>query len=351
MPGSRTLRISLFTFVALIIFYAILRMFFFTSDPVWPLIMRIFSSYQALAESASNIFLRWWGSPLRIHGHVSMADGIAIIPIDSGLLLKKWFIVLLLLIWITPVSPIKRIGLSLALLALNFVFAAIDIALFATMSDPDLTSSMQVSRTPGVVAMVTFFVLFVMANKSILLKRMSAWRIDTAYVGSMLGSLFVVMYIYVFLGNFILGAFDFRLWVSFLFGSTQKLLSLFHIGSVLDGNLLMGENANLYMGKACLGLNTILLFSAVVYLTGLGHRYRWLFIAGGVVLINLMNILRLTLLFIFVQRHGGYDLTIDVHDMYDYVIYSFIFLLWIVWFEFFLDIRNVRHHSGETGKI
>ncbi len=346
MPGSRNFRISLLILVAVITIYAVLRIFFFSSDPVFPLIMRVISYYQTLTENVSNLILRWSGSSFRISDHISFEGGVPVIPIDSGLLLKKWFLFLLLLVWITPIPAKKRVLLSVVLLALNFIFVSVDIALFASISDPDLTSSMKVSRTPGVLAMVTFFVLFVMAHKSVLLKRISTKHLDIAYVGSMLDGLFVVMYIYVILGNFILGAFDFKLWVNFLFGSTQSLLDLLNTDSLQDGNLLIGENANLYMGKACLGMNTILLFSAVVYLTGRGHRYRWLFIAGGVVLINLMNILRLTLLFIYVQHHGGYDLTIDVHDMYDYVIYAFIFILWLVWFEFFLDIRNVRHRDA-----
>ncbi len=346
MQISKTLRAGLFILIVVILFYAILRLFFFSSDPVLPLITHLISLYQALAESVSNLFLRWLASPYRIADHYSMEDGVSVIFIESGLLLKKWFVFLLVLIWITPVSVAKRILLTLILLGLNFVFATVDIALFAYMSDPDLTSSMKMSRTPGVLAMVTFFVLFVMEHKPLLLKRISLLRIDTTYLGSILGSLFIVLYIYVIMGNFILGVFDFKLWVSFLFGSTQRLLTVLNTESILEGNLLIGENANLFMGKACLGMNTILLFSAVVYLTGRDHKYRWLFIAGGIVLINLMNILRLTFLFIYVQHHGGYNLTIDVHDMYDYLIYSFIFLLWIVWFEFFLDIRNVRHHSG-----
>ncbi len=343
MPESRAVRVSLIIFISVALFYAVLRIFFYSTDPVLPFIAHVVSSYQAMAESVSNLILRWSGFPYRITGHLSLQGDIPVIPIESGLLLKKWFLILLLLIWITPLRAGKRVLLSLLLLAVNFIFASVDIALFASMSDPDLTSSMQMSRTPGVLAMVTFFVLFVMANKKILLERISMLRIDSAYAGSMLGSLFVVMYLYVILGNFVLGFFEFRPWVHFLFSSTQRLLHFMHTDSVLKGNLLIGENANLYMGKACLGMNTILLFAAVVYLTGRDHRSRWLFIAAGVVFINIMNIIRLTLLFRYVQQNSGYDLTMDVHDMYDYVIYSLIFVLWLVWFEVFLDIRNVRH--------
>ncbi|MFN8239983.1 MAG: hypothetical protein U0X39_04430 [Bacteroidales bacterium] len=48
-----------------------------------------------------------------------------------------------------------------------------------------------------------------------------------------------------------------------------------------------------------------------------------------------MNILRFVFLFIHIQKHGDYKLAISVHDMYNYITYTFVFILWIIWIEFF----------------
>ncbi|HYW97060.1 MAG TPA: hypothetical protein VE870_15815 [Bacteroidales bacterium] len=342
MLKSRLSRIILFTILLLGIIYVLVRLLFFQADPLWPILSEGISRYQLLAEQWAGKLLAWAGSAYTVAGHVTYKNGTALITIDSGVLLKRWFVFLLLIIWLTPVRTGRRISFSLLLLVLNFIMAVVDIALLTRLSHYDLTSAIQMSRTPGVLTMTTFFVVWVWSYRDQISNRLSALHIDASFMHSGLKPFFVVLYLYVILGNPVLGYFAFKPWVDFLFLTTQKLLSLFHVDSALQGKLLIGEHANLYMGKACLGMKTILLFAAVVYLTGRHNLSTWLYMFFGVVFINMVNIIRLALLFNYVQKHPGYDLAIDVHDMYDYIIYTIIFILWVIWFEWFTGIRRKK---------
>ncbi len=50
--------------------------------------------------------------------------------------------------------------------------------------------------------------------------------------------------------------------------------------------------------------------------------------------------MRFVMIFIHIQKHGGYFLAIEIHDMYNYIIYSFVFVLWVIWFEKFGDFKK-----------
>jgi exosortase/archaeosortase family protein len=87
----------------------------------------------------------------------------------------------------------------------------------------------------------------------------------------------------------------------------------------------------------------MLLFAAIVFLTGSTTKtVRWSYILFGLLLINFANILRFVFLFIHLERHGSYMLAMDVHDMYNYIIYAIVFILWVIWFEKFADYRRKR---------
>ncbi len=140
--------------------------------------------------------------------------------------------------------------------------------------------------------------------------------------------------------------FDFNLWIDFLFKSSQKILALLGHDAVVEPSLLIGNNGSIYMTKGCLGFKTMFLFASIVYLTGNDNKRRWIYIISGLLFLNFVNIIRFVLLFIHIQKHGGYVLAMDLHDMYNYIIYFIVFVLWVIWFEKFSDIRSFKKKSA-----
>lgn len=90
------------------------------------------------------------------------------------------------------------------------------------------------------------------------------------------------------------------------------------------------------MEKGCLGFSTMALFAAIIFLTSDHQKHWWLYMAGGILFLNIVNIFRFVLLFIHIQKNSGYALAMDVHDMYNLIIYAVVFILWVLWFEYFV---------------
>ena len=96
------------------------------------------------------------------------------------------------------------------------------------------------------------------------------------------------------------------------------------------------------MANGCLGFRTMLLFTMLIFVTGDNKKTTWFYVLGGLLLLNVVNIIRFVLLFIHIQKNGGYVLNIDLHDLYNYIIYTIVFILWIIWFEKFSDLKKDR---------
>lgn len=169
---------------------------------------------------------------------------------------------------------------------------------------------------------------------------LSRIKIKLSFLDKKLPAIFLVIFLYALMSKFLLGAFQYTLWINFLFNSSAWILRLLDYQAFVETPYLIGENGTIYMYKPCLGLNTMMLFATIVYITGSNTIHKWLFMLFGVIFLNIVNIVRFVLLFIHIQKHGGYALTMDLHDMYNYVIYGIVFILWIIWFEKFSDIRE-----------
>ena len=114
-----------------------------------------------------------------------------------------------------------------------------------------------------------------------------------------------------------------------------------------EGHTLYGLNGNLFLAKYCLGLQAMYIFGAFIWLTGNKISRKSIFIILGIIFINLTNILRLTLLFMHIQKHGNYELAMDLHEMFNIIIYSLIFILWIIWIEKFSDLWSKKYRMSK----
>jgi exosortase/archaeosortase family protein len=156
-------------------------------------------------------------------------------------------------------------------------------------------------------------------------------------------------YIFIIVYYFLYEIFDYHLWISFLFTASQRILGLFGYTATVEPFYLIGDNGSIFMLKSCIGYQTMLLFAIIVILTGnTNNKIRWIYIISGFLFLNFVNIMRFILLFIHIQKHGDYMLAMDVHDMYNYIIYAIVFLLWIIWFEKFSDYPPLKKIPDEN---
>jgi len=190
--------------------------------------------------------------------------------------------------------------------------------------------------------MNTILFIWYLDNKKSILDSLSKLPINTKQLDKKIIEIIIIIYVYIIVIQFLYNYFDFNLWVDFLFKSAQKILSLLGYEAVVKPFLLIGGNGSIYMAKYCLGFRTMFLFAWIVYLTGNDNKIRWFYIISGLLFLNVVNIMRFVFLFIHIQKHGGYVLRVDLHDMYNYITYFIVFVLWIIWFEKFADIRSFK---------
>jgi exosortase/archaeosortase family protein len=141
---------------------------------------------------------------------------------------------------------------------------------------------------------------------------------------------------------FSLGYFDFSLYTDFLLKSSKGILGLLGYDAVMEPSLLIGKNGTIFIENGCMGFKTMFLFAALVYLTGNKHKRGWDHIIFGLLILNFLNILRIVLLFIHIQKHGDYVLATDHHELYKYIFYFIVFVLWVIWFERLMDLKTIK---------
>jgi exosortase/archaeosortase family protein len=330
--------------ILVILIYFILQFYIFHSDPVIRLLESGINSYLLLIEKLSNLFIKWIGSGVKIDNHRILLNNETVFIIESGVLMKKWIVILLLLFWLTKTSIKQKILFTTILLGSSLIAATLTITITAFLSETkfEIDSANSISRTLGVIMMIFICQIWIMKHKTFIITMLSKLHINTDLINSKISSLFIVMYIYAFASNFIYGYFYFGLWIDFLFNAAQRILAVLGVEAVVEPNYLIGNNGTLYMARACLGFKTMLLFASIVFLTGIKNIRRWSFIIAGVVFLNFVNIIRFVFLFLHVQKYGDYQLKIDVHDMYTYITYVIVFILWVIWFEFFTDVKIIH---------
>jgi exosortase/archaeosortase family protein len=276
-----------------------------------------------------------------VNNHRVIWEGSAFDDIRTGTLMRRWIALLLAMAWLFPATLRRKLLFSAAVIVLNFMLTPFTIAFQAHLSAQgmDLYSHTRISRTAAHLVNMTLLLGWLSIHRERCWKLLSRLRIDVDLIRRKSTTIVAVSYIYLILGYFVLGCFEFTPWVNFLFHMSSEILFWFNVESVVESQILVGERGSLSMLKSCLGLNTMLLFVSLVYVMSENGWARWIYIVSGLILLNVANILRLVLLFMHIQKHGTYVGVVDYHNLYDYVIYGIVFVLWVIWFEI-SGIRN-----------
>ncbi|HEY5537029.1 MAG TPA: hypothetical protein VIL99_19120 [Ignavibacteria bacterium] len=340
---NRKAKIFAISILILLFTYIILRFLIFDSDPVIPFLSSLANSYLLLIEKFANQLLHWAGSMVTIKNHLVVLNNTQLDGFIPEIRFKKWMALFLFLVWITKTSIRSRTLFTFLLIIAHFLVLSIYNAVGAHLTGLENQdySMLSIPVTLGLLCMITILFFWYRKYKMALLTGLSKLKINTSLLENEL-RVIIVIYIYIIASNFLFEFFDYDLWINFLFTSSQKILALLGYEAFVETKYLIGANGSIAMAKGCLGFQTMFLFAILVFLTGDKNKYRWIYIFAGLIFLNFVNIMRFVFLFIYIQKHGAYLLAMDVHDMFNYITYSFVFVLWVIWFEKFADIGAFR---------
>ena len=349
--NTRVVRTGLLVIFLLGLLYVVLSLTVFEQDKTLQFFNQVFYSWLGIYERFATVIIRWLELPFMIVNTSVIFDGQALYEVEPGFLMRKWVLGLLFFFWIFPVKLRYKIAGSFLLFLFHFLITSFDLVILGSLialEGEKGESAYRIAITPGVMVMTTFFVVWTVKFKSQIFSSLESQKIRTEGIRKKLPALFIIIYLYGFMGNFILGWFDYIPWINFLFVSSQSILGVFGYEAEVYANYLLGQNGSIYMEKGCLGFGTMALFAAVVYLTS-NHRLlvTSVYMIAGIIFLNFVNILRFVFLFIHLQNNNGYKFAIEVHDMYNLTLYGVVFLLWVIWFELF--VFRKRRASSESG--
>jgi exosortase/archaeosortase family protein len=327
------------------VIYIAIRLVFPESYTIRQLCSSLYEQYLYLSLRFSLLILKLFGYFSLFTSHVSDVGQSFWIFFAPAVRYKKLALAIVVFIWVTKASFRRKSVFTLIVLSVHF--ASVSLYNITGLScnpysDPDLVFS--VPDTIACFALFTCLVAWFKLNSQSIYDHLLRIKYDIIGFKSKIVALTVILYCYIIINQFVFAYFSFSGWVKFLFVSVQKILALMGYDASVDSTYLIGENGTIYMAKFCLGIKTMYLFASVVYLTGRRNITRWLYILGGLVVINIINIFRFVLLFIHVQRNGDYTLSMDLHMLYNIILYSIVFLLWVFWFEKYSDIIPEKQH-------
>jgi exosortase/archaeosortase family protein len=331
--------------------YAIVFLVILDFDPIGLSLNWVSRLYLCLSEYIANLFLFLWGSPVRLNSIEITANNVVLQGFIPQVRFGNWMIILVTLIWLVRTSVKDRIVISFFLIFTHLIIISVNLVIGSHFIAYKGFSYhiLAIQSTLGLIILITFWYLWFRIRRVAFLERFSNLGIPirTPHFETELHILLVV-YVFVITIYFLKEMFEFRIWIEVLFTSSQKILNFFGYESVVESNKLIGKNGFIYMNEDCLGIATMYLFSVLIFLTKGSTKAKVIYVLTGIFLLNLVNILRFVMLFIYIQKNRDYELSVDVHNMYNYAIYILVFLLWIVWFEKFANESTV-HDLSATG--
>lgn len=311
----------------------------------------LIDEYLTFLGRIANLLLHLLNSKNSIAGHEVYYENEFATTLDNNYLLIKRTLVLLAVCWITPTKTVSKLAFTGLIMLGNVLGSLINIVLAVQFIKhfADVDTIRYIGRLPFELLLLSLLIFWIWHYRQNLFKSRFAKKNRLDLLDNNLRKIIIAVAIYIVLSNILLGFFKYTIWINFLFSISAWILHLFHYPASVDSQLLVGEVYSIHMARGCLGFNTMMLFALLVYVTGKNSRTMWLFIFIGLIILNLANITRFVLLFIHLQNHGQYVLSIDIHDLYNYVVYGIVFLLWIIWFEKYSIINRAKKKVKPDG--
>jgi exosortase/archaeosortase family protein len=330
------LSVFLFLFRKLDLFNIVKAPFdYILSSIVWIIKSIGFSDWNALTDAYS----------------IKISSG-KILPFDNFYLMKKWILIFLAIVWITNTTVKRKIIISLIAIPIHYLAIIIKLILIIFLVQNNIEQ--EDARSVGF-SMVCFLYIFgikfwLKYNPGIYTKVSGLLKLSPVFLVKKIQLLINLIYGLILI-ELLLALFSFESWIHVIFTTSHYILALLNYESVVDGLYIVGDNCSIYMAKACLGIRTTFIFAAFVYLTGESIRRKVLFILAGAFIINIINVFRFVFLFIHLQNNDAYMWNLDVHEMFNVLVYTFIFILWVIWIEKFTDIwPHIKIKPDETHK-
>lgn len=335
----------LILFLILLFVYIIFRFLILGTDPIIPFISSISDSYLSLSEKFANQLFIWTNHDVYISKHHIILNKIQIFGFYPALKFINIGALSLLLVWLTRTNIGRKLLFTFLFVLANYLFVSIYIAAEAhivSIETEDESFPALVNCLANIF-MITISLIWYKINKDSILTSLSNLKINQIVIEKKISCLFILGYVYFIAIQLLLEHYaDLYFWINFLLNSSQKVLILFGVRANVEPYYLVGSNGALYVTSACLGINSMFYFAAIIYLSKKRNLSCLIYILSGIVFMNFINILRLAFLFVQVQKTGGGENFQHIHAVSVHVVHAIYFVLLLIWFEKFADFLSFK---------
>lgn len=316
-----------------------LILYFFRNTSLFSIITKPFDIYLQWEISFVTGIHKLLGAEINSEGFLVYLNELPSIPFESKYLMKKWLVIIILCFIVSPTSKKNKICASLLFIPFHFLVIAFKISNIILLYQLGFTvlDAESISQSISILLFLLVIVYWINKNPKILSLIAMFTKTRHIYILKKFKVLTRLLYGFIFV-QLVLGIFQFEPWINFIFSTAHHILDFMGYKSIVEPFYLLGENGNIYMAKGCLGIKTTYIFAAFIFLTGENLRKISIFAAIGILVVNITNILRFVFLFIHLQNHGEYLWNMEVHDLFNVMIYAIIFIMWIIWLEWYTDI-------------
>lgn len=333
---------------AAILTFLSLVLYFFRETALFHSITKPFDTYLQLVLLLISGIHNLFGGHVRIDGFMVYVEQLPPLPFEIKYLMKKWLILLILFFWISPTTTQKKFIASVLFILYHFAVISLKISniILLYKINFSLLDAESISQSISILLFFMVIPYWIHKNPKILAKIAVFTNTRHIYILKKFKTLIYIIYGFIIV-QLILGIFQFEPWIKIIFTATQHVLHWFGYDSTVEPFYLLGEKGNIYMAKGCLGIKTTYIFTSFVFLTGEKFKPIILYSVIGIIIVNIANVFRFVFLFIHLQNHGQYLWNMEVHDLFNVLLYSLIFLMWIIWLEWFTDIWPHLKLTGE----
>jgi exosortase/archaeosortase family protein len=347
IPNNKAVRIIVVIAASALLVYVVLRLTIFDTDPLASFSQPIYRTYLLFPEWIANTLFKALDAGVYIRDHQMIFDSkeayhLAYSKFTENLprymLYKRWSVLILAVIWIN-FSSIKRKLIFTTIFIGTHVISVVGLLFLLGFIGPrviDEHTTFHLTPTLiGNLVMFVFLMVWVFLNKVEIRNAVQKLGIDIEISDKRIHEVLFLLFFFLILGKVLIPFLAFKPYVIFLLEVTRGISSFIgHDGYIL-GDQLIGADGALALAKHCLGLKTMYLFAALVYLTRPKETtsFTWLYMLSGLVLIFISNIIRLVLVFVVAQGENGFQRASMHHEIYNIGIYVVIFGMWVLWVE------------------
>ncbi len=351
---KRSNRYILVITLALALLFLLFRINVLSAEPILPVLDSIYKAYLLIPEWIANQVFMMTETPVTIINHELVYSEHTvfhtgyekfILDWPKYLLYKRWCILIPVMIWMAASPVRKKIISSLAFLLVHMVSVVGGLYLMGVVYPGMFHDQISVPLSPtlaGNLLLYSFLAVWILLSKEELRSSIRKFGINYHLADRKIYELIIVLLLFLVLREFMIPYFRYRPYVILLLNITGHISSWFGHTGYISGDRLVGEFGTLGLAKHCLGFMSFYLFSSFVFLTRekLPDRITIIFVTAGLILLNILNIIRLAAIFIIVQGVNGTERASLHHEIYNVVIYIFIFAMWILWYERFVRRSN-----------